>query len=355
MAKKVIIEKGTIKSYEVIYGEGIDPQTGIYHLKQKGFKNSKEADGFLEQLGSNDKIRIEMDQKDKKSTQVSFSQYAKDWFYREHAQMIAAQTFRLRQVLLEKHIVPYFSEKYLQEITEKDLEGLFAEKRQEGYTDRYIVGIHAIFKSLYQFAIKKGQLKMNPMKGLKNMFKDVDRTVVPWSNEEVKQFLKVADAEGEGLIYEFAIGTGVRLGELLEISWNDVDFEQGTVTVKRNVSLGGTVEIRSGARPIALPAYLIPKLKKHKEDQHLLKEHSRGESQGQLNLVFPKKDGGVQNPSVVQRKFALLVVNSGVRRITFHGLRKTHISLHDAGVSLDYIQNQLSHRRIDTTLNRFIQ
>lgn len=354
MAKKVIIGKGKQKRYAVIYDEVIDLHTGIHHLKQKGFKTSEEADEFLEQLGSNDEIRIEMDQKNDESKQVPFSKFAKDWFYREQAQMIAAQTFRVRQVQLEKHIVPYFSEKYLQEITDNDLVGFYAEKRQEGYTDRFIFGIHAILKSLYQSAIQKGYLKRNPTKGVKNMFKDVDRTI--WSNEEVGQFLKVANGEGEGLIYEFALGTGGRLGEILAVSWNDVDFEQGTVTVDRNVSLGETVEIRRGARTIALSAYLLSKLKEHKEKQQLLKEHLRGQSQGRLNLVFPKKDGGVQNPSVVQRKFAQLVEKAGVRKITFHGLRRTHINLlYDVGVSPDYIKNQLGDNGIKTTLNPFLQ
>ncbi|MBU9723642.1 MULTISPECIES: tyrosine-type recombinase/integrase [Bacillaceae] len=356
MAKKVIIEKGNKKSYAVIFGEGIDPQTGMYRLNQKGFRTSEEADEFIEQLGSiKEEMRIDMvvDHKGEKSTKVPFSQYAKDWFYGEHAHMIATQTFKVRQALLEKHIVPYFGDMNLLDITEIEILELFNQKSREGYSEGTIGSIQNFLSTLFRSAVTEGLINKHPMRRIKKRHTS-NRSPIILSESEVQKLLEVAHSEGEGMMYEFEISTGLRLGEILALSWSDIDFEHKMIIVNKIVDAGvggkhNIVEMRSDYRKVMIPSHLIPKLQKHKEEQQLMKEVLGGQYHDELDLVFPKKGGGIQSPSTVRTRFNRLVDKANISKITFHDLRKTHASLLvKVGVPPYLVSKQLSYKSADT-------
>ena len=109
MAKKVVIETGKKEKYAVIFDERKDPLTGELHIKQKFFNSNDEADVFLEDLGlvkEDVGIITTLDKRDSQTTQIPFNQYAKEWFYDEHSHEVTPSTFKVRKVLLEKHIAP---------------------------------------------------------------------------------------------------------------------------------------------------------------------------------------------------------------------------------------------------------
>jgi integrase len=163
------------------------------------------------------------------------------------------------------------------------------------------------------------------------------------------------------MMYEVSLFTGIRLGEILALSWRDIDLEQQKVTVRRNVSAGGIgneriVQMRNGSRTIMLPQQIVTKLQQHKQKQRLMKEQLGERYNNELDLVFPNKNGQIQNSSMVRGKFSRLIAKADVRKITFHDLRKMHIiMLIEAGISPVFIKNHLGHMAIETTLNKFLK
>lgn len=361
MIKKVVIENEKKTSYAVIYDERLDSKTGKRYMKQKSFPTSEEADKFLDELGSDKSeliILLETEQKEQQATNVLFNEYVEEWFYGEHAYVIKHQTFKVRQVLLNKHIVPYFGDKYLHEITEQEIAELIAQKDCEGYSKSTIGSIHTFLSTLFRSAVKKGYLDKNPVRFM-HMVKVPNRIPVILSESEVEKLLEVAHSEGEGMMYEFDISTGVRLAEILALSWSDIDFDRETITVNKNVVSGvninhGIVELRRGYRTIPLPTHLMPKLRKHKEGQQLIKEQLGDYYHHELDLVFPKKDGSIQNPSTVRARFNRLVDKANISKINFHDLRKTHATLLvKAGESPYHVSKRLGYKSIDS-INEFI-
>ncbi len=357
MAKKVVIENGKNKNYAVIYDERLDPQTGLQHLKEKHFRTSREADDFLEKLGGQKGVQIQMtmEQKENESTKVPFNEYAKDWFYNEYVLVVTNQTFKVRQVLLEKHIVPYFGDKYIHEITGKEMNEYFAQKRREGYSLSTISSIQNFLFTLFRSAVKKGYLDKHPMRFIKKINVS-NRSPMILSDSEISKLLEVAHQEGEGLMYEFELCTGLRIAELLALSWSDIDFDKKMVIVNK---YGGFVEngkpniegIRSGYRRVMMPSSLLPKLQKHKDEQQVMKK-VLGDQYNKLDLVFPNKVGGIQRVATFRARFNRLVDKANIRRITFHDLRKTHISLLvRAEVPLYLISEQLGYRNMETVMH----
>ena len=334
MAKSVIIENGFKTRYAVIYDERLDTKTGKHYMKQKSFPTSEEADKFLDELGSDKSglnILLGTEQKEQLATKVLFNEYVEEWFYGEHAHVIKHQTFKVRQALLNKHIVPYFGDMYLHEITEQELAEWFARKEREGYSKSTIGSFHNFLSTLFRSAVKKGYLDKNPISFM-NMVKAPNRIPVILSESEIEKLLEVAHSEGEGMLYEFEISTGLRLAEILALSWSDIDFEHQTIIVKKIVDAGvggkqNIVEMRGDFRKVMIPSYLLPKLHKHKEEQQLIKKKLGDRYDDALGLVFPKKGGGVQRPSTVRARFNRLVDKANISKINFHDLRKTHASL----------------------------
>lgn len=270
--------------------------------------------------------------------------------------MIKHQTFKARQALLNKHVVPYFGDKYLHEITEQEIAELFAQKDHEGYSKSTIGSVHSLLSTLFRSAVKKGYLDKNPVRFM-NMVKVPNRIPVILSESEIERLLEVAYSEGEGMMYEFGISTALRLAEILALSWSDIDFDHQTIIVKNSVDtgIGGKqkiMKIRSDIRQVMIPSQLLPKLQKHKEEQQLMKEELGDQYDDEHDLVFPKKGGGVQTPSTVRNRFKRLVEKANIRKITFHDLRKTHASLLvKAGVPLYLVSKQLGYKSVDTLYN----
>ncbi|WP_187119054.1 tyrosine-type recombinase/integrase [Bacillus marasmi] len=360
MAKKVIIETGKQERYAVIFDERKDPRTGRLHIKQMMFNSSEEADVFLEELGSvKEDVRNQMtlDQKvEEENTQIPFNQFAKEWFYGEQSQLVTEQTFKVRQALLDKHIAPYFGDMYLYEITEKDVIGLFTEKMSEGYSEGLINGIKNFLATLFRSAVKKGFLNKNPMSSIKKI-KVPNRNPIILSDSEIIRLLEKAKEGGEGKMYEFTLSTGLRLAELLALTWRDIDFDQKTINVKNIVLFGGDgnhniIKMNSGYRRVNMPESLLPMLQEHKNEQKLRKEDLGDGYHNELDLVFPNKDGGIQKPSTVCARFNRLVDKANIRRISFHDLRKTYAALLiKSGVSPDLVMYQLGYKNIEAAIN----
>ncbi|KON83374.1 hypothetical protein AF331_17930 [Rossellomorea marisflavi] len=158
MAKSVVIENEKKTRYAVIYDERLDSKTDKRYMKQKFFPTSEEADKFLDELRSAKSdlsILMETVPKEQQPTKILFREYIQEWFYGEHAHGIKHQTFKVRQALINKHIVPYFGDKYLQEITAHEIAELFIQKDHEGYSKSTIGSIHSFLFTLFRSAVKK--------------------------------------------------------------------------------------------------------------------------------------------------------------------------------------------------------
>jgi integrase len=169
----------------------------------------------------------------------------------------------------------------------------------------------------------------------------------PWSSKEVSKFLAVANNEGKGLLYDFALSTGLRQGEILALPWFNVDLKQGTVTVSRTASFfsNGDADLitsRCHHRTISLPPSLVEKVKKHKEEQDEIKQRLREDYLHGPDLVFPRMDGGLRNPSSIRIQLYRLIEKANLRQISFHELRYIHESrLVQSGAHPQFIQERL--------------
>jgi len=154
-----------------------------------------------------------------------------------------------------------------------------------------------------------------------------------------------------------ALATGLRRGELLALRWRDIDLVGATLRVLH--SLEQTDEglrfkapkTKRSRRTIALPASAVEILTAHKAAQ--AEERLRlGLGKDERGLVFTQPGGEPVSPDNFSKEFARLVARAGIRRITFHGLRHTHLTnLLREGVHPKVACERAGHASVAITLD----
>ncbi|WP_066640163.1 site-specific integrase [Desulfolucanica intricata] len=145
--------------------------------------------------------------------------------------------------------------------------------------------------------------------------------------------------------------TGIRLGEVLGLQWHDVDFENGTITIKRAVDCRNRyikeTKTTESVRTLLLDTETLAVLTVHKEQQikkgnaSLLKEDT---------LMFPASDGRPLIEGAIRKTMNRVLKKAGLEHIRVHDLRHTAGSiLLDEGVPLTTVSAFLGHSTPATT------
>lgn len=154
-------------------------------------------------------------------------------------------------------------------------------------------------------------------------------------------------------LFELALRTGLRKGELLSLLWEDLDLDAGTAAIRRTLqrtSTGGLTTLptktRASERRIALPARCLQSLKLHHEQQQRERE-AAGTAWQHSGHVFTTAQGRAIDPTNLTRTFTTLLHRASLRRIRFHDLRhSTATLLLEQGVELVAIKELLGHAHV---------
>src|SRR5262249_55882493 len=168
---------------------------------------------------------------------------------------------------------------------------------------------------------------------------------------EIATLLRTAEATWLYLPVLVGVTTGMRRGELLGLRWPDIDLKTARLTVNRSLEGRGVFKApktRQSRRTITLPALTVEALARHRAAQA---EERLRLGLGRPELIFAHGDGSPFDPDSVSKGFDRLIKAAGVRRITFHGLRHTHIShqLMD-GVHVKIVSERAGHASVAITL-----
>jgi integrase len=361
--KKKKGKKGKIR-FEVRYDE---VKHGDRKQKQKSFRTKSEAEDFIAILTLQKKgITIATEQVvlpeetiSKVNSGPSFVDYMVNWYETVYRSVVEATTFENRKFVLYKHLIPYFGEIPISDISTENVNEFISDKQQEGLSKKTVKDLYHMLNKALNYAVELEKLIVNPAtKAIKP--KPSKNIVDPWNFEEAKTFLDVAALHGKDLFYDLALNTGMRHGELLGLRWQDINFEDQTISIsltlvytkKKGYHLTDVKTEESG-RTIDISPRLMEKLFTHKRKQEeAIKEC--GEAWQHFNLVFPNPVGGYRDQSNQRAEFYELIKKAGVRKISVHGMRHTHATfLIRKGANPKLIQQRLGHSDVEITIKYY--
>jgi len=247
---------------------------------------------------------------------------------------------------LKNHLLPVFGNKKMINITKPQIEEFIGTLKEKDLSRETINHIIFLQGAVFEKMIDDGVIKVNPVKRVKKLGAYTKKANY-LTAEEIKNCLNTAKnkyPQYYSLLYT-AIYTGLRQGELFVLTWDDISFEDRIIRVNKSYSHGrlSTTKTDLSVRNVRMCNSLANVLKQWQE------EYLKNDN----NLVFPNKNGGyLDSRNVLQRFFHKCLNDAGLKKIRWHDLRHTHISLLiNQNVAPQVIQKQAGHSTIKTTMD----
>lgn len=344
--KRKVIEKGGFPSADDAYNAGVEAYTDFKHGN----------------IGIT-KERIPL----KEFMQLWLNRVKKD---------IRQSTFDSYQMIVRAKIIPGLGDVVIQDLRPAHVDRWFQDMQDIGNSKGYIRQCRMVLKAALDYAVYPCELlPSNPC-----LYARVPRKAACGALGRVL----VDDSRFRVLLYTFPLGdalhaalalmwhTGMRIGEVLGLTWEDVDFNARCITVRRQriyrkdtpKTCGSVItepKTEQSCRVVYVTDELLDELKKEKARQENLKIINAVDKDGycysfskglklradlsRVHLVCVNKTGRPASRQTIMRQLKLLGLNS-------HSFRHTHATrLAAAGVPPVTAARRLGHKKPDTTLN----
>lgn len=267
----------------------------------------------------------------------------RDFVQEWKAQALPALKYATQQhyeYVIDNHLLPAFGEVQLRLISRESIQALLAAKLKD-LSWRTVKHIRTTLGTILGTAEVWGYLEDNPVRKTRLPRRGCrpDRQVL--SPEQLRQVLAKLPEPSKSLVWLLVL-TGLRIGELLALRWQDVDLEAGVLRVRRTLYEGHFDEpkTKSSSRTVPLAAEGIAILKRR-----------RPEAPGMEVLVFSSKTGTpLCRRNLSNRQLAPVCEALGLPRISWHCLRHCNATLLDSvGTPLGTVQALLGHSSPEIT------
>ena len=263
---------------------------------------------------------------------MSVNEYLDRWLRDAARPRVSRRTADGYAGLLERYLRTSLGHKQLDKLQPLDIQKVYGEMQARGLSARIVRHTHSALHNALKQAVKWGLLSRNPS-DLVELPKVPHKEQRVLSPDEAASFLEAADVMPHGLIFEFALLTGMRPEEYLALQWSDVDFERSTAQVRRALvrhkkswSFEEPKTARS-RRTVYLSAPLLQKLASHKRKQAESRLKLVAAWQA-FDLVFCSDEGTpLTIPNITYRYFRPILTKAKLPRIRLYDLRHTCATL----------------------------
>lgn len=370
------IEKRGKNSYRLTVSEGFDLNGKPMIHRKTVHGTKKDAEVELAKFVTEVQNGLVIDGKS-----LKFSEFTEIWKRDYGSKELAPSTYKRYCRMLETRLLPYFGHFYINKIKPTDImkfydllekdtqlvrkKGNNGSKTKKPLSGKTILEHHRLLRAMlhkavyWQLIVANPAERVQPPKARKPKRRSYD-------DEQTKILLENLELlSSEDTKYKVAIiltvFTGVRLGELMGLEWQDVDFKNGIISINRSsqylADMGVFTKVpktESSIREIAIPEFIVSLLEEYKlwyEEQKSIYSELWTDS----DRLFVQADGKPMHPSTISKWFVKYVGQIGLPVINFHGLRHTNASLLVAqNIDIAVISARLGHAQISTTLDFYV-
>ena len=360
---------------------GVDDESGktlykhVYGKTQKDVRDKMKAfmndpDEIIMPNGRYVKVVEESPEED-----VTFyGEWLDTWLTKYKVNRLTPSTYESYRIIIENHVKPSLGDIPIADINTDLIQTLLNEKQEVGARkDRRkditlagssVMKIKVVINASLKQAVKNRMIPYNPTEAAIPP-KIAHKEISIMTPEEQDKFMGALKGHRLEALFSLALATGMRLGELLALTWDDVDFDKKQIsisksagrirnqeTMKTEIIVGGP-KSKSGYRNIAMLSAAVTILEKH----HTLQQEElklAGSAYNKLNLVFCSTVGGYIEPRRINTTLDKVLNKAGVDHINFHALRHTFATRAlESGIPAKVIQEMLGHADVSLTLNRY--
>lgn len=339
--------------YKFRHYAGIDDKTGKQrYIKRSNFITKKQAQDELDKIV----YELKTGQYYKQVQRMRFKDVYIDWL-EQYKATVKITTFNLTKNNIDRYILPVLASYYMDKITLGDCQRLINRifKKCPSEVNLYASYLRRIFDYARRLGAIDKNITLDIIKPRQADKQEKDN--VYYTREELNKFLAVAKQQDlkKYALFRVLAYSGMRIGELLALTWRDVSFVSKTVRVNKTMAyiegkkpFTQSPKTKTSNRLINMDNETIEVLKAWKNYQKIY----YGVAKNNKQLVFINRNKEYLQNGTVKDWNLKIAKQAGVKHIKLHGFRHTHATLLlKAGVPIKEVQYRLGHSNIDTTLN----
>lgn len=308
---------------------------------------------------------------------ITFKDFAIKWLAEYGKHQLAVTTYDSYYTSLNKHIYPLIGHYRLSQIKPLHLQSIYNKWIAEGLQPATVKKRHAVIRVILKTAVQWQILDYNPCEKVQLPKANRDISDIKYfTPEQVNIFLQALNESYPAistqlkLFFILAIYTGMRRGELVALTWNDIDFTNNMINIDKSTTVGARGVINKGTknktsiRTVSIPPSIMELIKSYRIEQSELRL-KLGDKWAGNNHIFIQWNGKQMYPDTATHAFRDLLIkhnssdkvknNPELRLplIPLHGLRHTNATLLISSNKIDIktIQSHLGHASSTTTLN----
>ena len=355
------------KYYAVFRFQGKQKWVNLQIPAAKG--NKRKAEDALR------RVLTEYSENKNNASDMPFIDYLDMWL-KQIKPLVKPSSWESYNKVINGKLKPYFADKNFKL---RDLRGMhfteyFVHLKEHGRSDnkgglsrKAILNIRGVLSSALTYAVENDMIHDNVVEHSRlPLFEE--KTFVPtiYDTEQIKTLLEYAErTESKMCLFLYLVMfTGARKGELLALTWDNVNFENNTIHICMNRT-GSSKEVlnkptspktRNGVRTVPLPEKVMNMLREEKERQKqnkaVLKSYYKVY---EYDYVIRQSDGSIYNPNSVNRIIKKMEDELGLPHCRVHDYRHAVASiLFENGVPLADVTTQLGHGQTSTTERIYI-
>lgn len=300
---------------------------------------------------------------------ITVEEYCTNWLENVKINELKPSSYDRKELTLLKQVYPSIGMLQFSQLTIDDIQSMINELKEKKLSYSSIKKAYEAINECCKYAMIRGDLQSNPCIGvsLPKSLKRQDGNIKFYTEEQVELLLQQSTIKYNNGKYKYRLGygiqfllyTGIRIGEALALTWADVNFDNKTINVNKNLKqiknrdddsthykiiIQDSTKTSSGSRIVPLNDKAIGALKQIK----IITGHHEH--------VFSTETGNYIYTRAFDTMFRKIQHNCGFKEVYgVHALRHTFASLlFKKGVDVKTVSEILGHKDVSVTYNTYI-